>query len=284
MDGTDRRELGPGEIAALDGERGLFIAKERGGLFLLDAAAGERIALAEEAEFLLYDAPALYYSFRDSDYEADRDMLILCRADVTRDEAWEFAWINLKDYEATQYTQYIEFGSPRVDGDMLRILLAGFSGTGYMYDGSLALTIDVSTGEASLNEDPEESDWFGVNKPFTSGSEGPFQGEGGDFFGWYVCPGEGGAPEIVLSEEDMAQCGLPDGPFYTDEAFADIRGIEYVDGALFFAVMRGPRNPEEDIGWREAYDFGGITVYRKDPASGKIEKLYAYDNENLRGG
>jgi len=60
--------------------------------------------------------------------------------------------------------------------------------------------------------------------------------------------------------------------------------VEYVDGAAFFAVLCGPRNPEEDIGWREAYDLGAMQVYRKDPAACEIEKLYSFDEYSVRGG
>jgi len=280
----DRRELGVGEIFALDEARGLFIITDlwEDGLLALDAATGERDYLTGYAQPLLYDAHGgkLYYRFFAFN-EAEEVVLLRC-VDVATGEERDVAWIEPADFEELEYAQYVEVGGVRLDGDRLYLHMAAYAGTGYHYNGSAFLYIDLAGDAVLINESPTESDWFGVNQPFSS-KDGPFENFAGDYFGWYMCPGEGEAPEVVLSEAEIDRLGLPNGPFFGEEGFVDIRDVEYSGGALYFSIVRGPRNPDEDIGWREAYDFDTMHVYRKDLAAGTIDELYSFDKDGMRG-
>jgi hypothetical protein len=80
----------------------------------------------------------------------------------------------------------------------------------------------------------------------------------------------------VLSLEDLNVLGLPDGEYYGKEDFAAIQGMEYTDGEIFFTVVTGTRNSDEDIGWRYGYDRSLSKVHRKDIVTGEVSLLYSY--------
>lgn len=275
--GAYRREIGAGQIFALDEARALLIIADPldSKAYVYDIAAEQRKDLSvSSAQLLYYDPASAMLFFRDYSI-MNPDAIKLSSVHAVTGEVRDVVWIELGDYEEFADADSVEFANVRTGPDGLNVYLAGYGGTAHMYCGSVLLTIELGEDATQRNENPKESDWFGVNKPFTSDSEGPFQGRGGDYYGWYLCPGEGKAPEIVLTEEDLAEVGLSSGPFYGEEDFTDVRDVEYMDGALFFSVWRGPRNAEEDIGWRYAYRFGSVQVYRKDLAKGTIETLYS---------
>jgi len=281
----DRRDIGTGEIFALDEQRGLLIVSDPlgDGTYTYDTATQKQRKLGlGEAQLLLYDqaSAALYYAFHESGDEGS-NTVVLYRADVRADGAagktQEIARTDLRRYEGLEEAQFIEFDNAWLEGSSLHVYISSYGGTAYMYYGSAHLVAGKKgVMEYDAGDAPDYSR-YRVNVPFDMRD---IQGDDA-FYGYYIRPEEG-EPRQVLSMEDIARCGLPGGPYYYSEGpCAGLRDIEYVDGALFFAVTGGQRNEAEDIGWREAYDFGFITVYRKDLASGVIAELYTYDNDNL---
>ena len=276
MTGEDSRAIGPGVIFALDEARGLLIitrpTDDSVSVYDMNSQTKEPLPIMH-AELLLYDAAGAALYYRDYGL-GEYDVVKLCSVNIETGQARDIAMLELADCEALAEAQWVEFKGTRLEGDTLHIFLAGYGGTAHMYYGSAAFAVDMAGDGVLRDETPKESDWFGVNQPFHLGGEGPFESQVSDF-AWYVCPGGGEAPKAVLLEEELAALGLPGGPYYYDDAFADVREAELVDGAVFFSVWQGPRNEAEDIGWRSAYGFGGAHVYRKDLSSGEIKELYA---------
>jgi hypothetical protein len=287
MDGNaaSKRALGPGEIFALDEARGLLVAREYmgGRLFALDAATGESLDLAADAEPLLYEGGALYYR----DYSGgEPGILKLSRADIVTGAVREIAEIDLERYEGFDEGPIgLEFGCPRLDEEdeeALHVLVAAYGGTAHMYYNCVAFTVDMAGDAVLVNESPVETDWFGVDRPFQYEGDGPFASDEADIT-YYIHHNLFGAPEPVLTREDLAFVGLPEGGWLEDADFSSLQDIEYADGALFFTVYGGIRNEAEDVGWRWAYYFESAQVFRKDLAAGTIEPLYRFDKYLERG-
>ena len=290
-DAMERRELGPGEIFTLDEARGLLIAKVsrvneavhrvEDGICVISAETGDRRELpVTNAEPLLYDeaSAALYY--RDYGID-DRDAVKLCRVDVTTGETRDIAWLDIRQHESFEDVDAVEFDNAWLEGDSLHVFMSGYSGNAHMLMGSVHLVIDMTGDSVAQYDTGDAPDYsrYAVNKPFDMRDIQGYE----EFYGYYIRE-ENDRLRQILTFEDIAQCGLPGGPYYDEEAFADVSHVEYAGGAVFFSVLCGPRNPEEDIGWREAYDLGAMQVYRKDLATGAIEELYSFDEYSMRGG
>ncbi|MDR2687193.1 MAG: hypothetical protein LBB75_05525 [Oscillospiraceae bacterium] len=282
MEGKDRRELGPGDIFALDEARGLLLATVREyvdhraqySVWAIDMQSGRKQLHAADVVPLLYDAPSATLYCQDTSGE-EEGVVQLRAVDITTGKARDVARIDAARFDGEYRYNELECQNPWLDGDSLHLCLAGYNGNAHMLSGGTALAVDLAGGGVAEKENPDPSDWFGVNRPFHRHSDGPFMSEDGDPWYWDICPGQGKAPKTVLSEQDLDGLGLPDGPFFGEEDYAGVRDVEYVDGALFFTITRGPRNPSADIGWRQAYGLESLRAYRKDLATGKIAQLYA---------
>ena len=277
----NRRALGPGRIFALDEARGLLIAtveKFKGHLCVINMETGQREELPPaNVQPLLYDQASATLYYRDNSAEGPGTVK-LCAVSVTTGAVRDIALVDAGQYgEDLEVADWIgiDLGSVRLEGGKLYMYLAGYGGNAHVYYAGAALAVDLAGDGVTENKNPGESDWYGVNRPFTSDSAGPFEGAAGDTWSWTICPGQGKPPLMVLSEQDLAGLGLPAGPFFGEEDFAALRDVEYVDGALFFLIARGPRNEAEDIGWREAYDLASMRAYHKDIATGEIAQLYS---------
>lgn len=286
-DAKDRRALGPGEIFAVDEARGLAVAsvgrvneatyRVEYGVCAISAETGERTELpVANAQPLLYDGASAALYCRDFS-AGEWNVVKLCCVDVTTGTARDVAWIDIGALEGFEDADAAECDSALVEGDTLHVLLSGYSGNAHMLVASAYLTVDMA-GDAVENglwEDLPDAMRYGA------GMNEPFMWEDPDR--WYICA-EDGAWQLVLSAQDLAPLGLPGGPYYDEQAFGDVKDVEYVDGAVFFSILCGPRSPEEDVGWREAYGLSAMRVYRKNLATGEIEELYSFDEYSLRGG
>jgi len=278
----DRRELGPGEIFALDEARGLLIASVgrlngnhvEYGLCVINTKTSARTDLhIPSTEPLLYDAASGTLYYRDFSIEDwYEDEIKLCRVDVITGEVWDVASFEPGALEGFEDADDFELDNARLEKETLHMFMSGYSGTGRHLMGCAYLIIDLDSKECRQREDSPEYMRFGVNRPFTL-AESCVR---------YICD-ESGRRQPVLSEVEQAGFGLPEGSIYREEDFASVRDVEYVDGALFFSILRGPRNEAEDIGWRQAYDLESMAVYRKDVSTGRIEELYSFDKNSLRG-
>ena len=283
-DAIDRREIGSGEIFSLDEIRGLLIVTQPrdGGVCTYDTNVQmKNILPVTHAELLLYDAPSATLYYRDYSI-GEPGTVKLCSINVMTKEVSDIARIEPWAYEESfEDANAIEFDNTWLEGDLLHVFMSGYSGNAYMYMGSTHLTIDMAGGSIGKYDAGDAPDYsrYAADKPFDMRD---IQGYD-EYYGYYIRDDKDELRHI-LSYEDTAELGLPDGPYYTEEAFADVRNVEYVDGAIFFSIIFGPRNAAEDIGWREAYDFENMHVYRKDLATGKIEELYSFDKNAMRGG
>ena len=276
-DAVDRRELGPGEIFALDEARGLLIAMEdwHGALLTIDAETGKRAVLVDElADALLYDAASATLYYRDFSAIGERNVVRLRAVDVTTGKVRDIARIDSETLGNFEDADAVEFDNVWLEEDGLHVFMSGYSGTGRHFMGCAHLIVNLAGGGIEQYDAGDAPDYsrFAVNKPFDMRE---IQGYD-DYYGWYI-RNEKDELAHILTHEDVAPLGLPGGPYYTDDSFGDVGHVEYADGAAYFSIVSGPRNPEEDIGWREAYDLHSLHVYRKDLATGQTEKLYYFD-------
>jgi len=286
----DRCELGPGEIFALDEARGLLIASVSKvnedthrielGICVIDAENGERTDLPlANVEPLFYDEPGATLYYRDFSI-GDPDAVKLGCVDVATGSVRDIAWLDIRRYDYFEDVDAVEFDNAWLEGESLHVIMSGYSGNAHMHMASAYLVVDL-TGDtvAWTDAGAVNYDRYAVNRPFDMREMQGYD----EFYGYYIRTEQDELLQI-LTYEDIAQCGLPGGPYYYETAFGDVEGVEYADNAVFFSVLCGPRNEAEDIGWREAYDLSAMHVYRKDLATGEIEELYYFDEYSMRGG
>jgi hypothetical protein len=269
LDGSSFWEYGPGELFAVDTELGVVILSDgSGGLNVADAVDPEKTLLYRSGPCTLlhYDATesVLYY---EGDSAGGKALYACWLRDP---EAIELELLTAGDiadvFGGEAHTAYRRIVP---DGEFVRVYLA-------RYEGSLGALGDSALLEVAMlggyrrETNPRGIDWFGTERPFSAGAESPVPL--GKESGYWMFDAEGALVE-VLSADDMAQAGLPEGEYYGEEDYAVLQHAEYVDGALFFTVESGTRNREEDIGWRYGYERGLSRVYCKDLAGGGIRQI-----------
>ena len=290
-DAIDRRELGPGEIFALDESRGLLIAsvsrinedahRVEYGICVIDTETGERKELPlANVEPLLYDEPSAALYYRNFGI-GDPDAVKLGCVNVLTGSVRDVAWLDIRQLDSFEDVDAVEFDNAWLKGHDLHVFMSGYSGNGHHYMGSAHLVIDmIGDGVARYDAgDAPDYSRYAVNKPFDMRDMQGYD----EFYGYYIRTEQDELHQI-LTFEDIAQCGLPGGPYYYETSFGEVKNVEYADGAVFFSVLCGPRNEAKDIGWREAYDLSAMQVYRKNLSTGAIEELYFFDENSMRGG
>ncbi|MCL1952915.1 MAG: hypothetical protein FWF60_08825, partial [Oscillospiraceae bacterium] len=188
-------------------------------------------------------------------------------------EAHDIALIDTEKYDEFEDCYTVEPDAAWLESDGLHVILSGYSGNAHMFMNSVHLIIALDGSGITQYDDGDAPDYgrYPLHKPFETRD---INGE--DEFSGYSIRVGWDTFEPVLTPEDLSGLGLPDGPFFRDDDFADVRDVEYADGALFFTIVQGPRDPAQDIGWREGYDIASVHVYRKDVASGQINILYSF--------
>ncbi len=94
----------------------------------------------------------------------------------------------------------------------------------------------------------------------------------------FVLDGYEGSCTVLLSEKEITGFGL--WYYYEDrdeEKRLTIDDVEQVDDWIYFNLYCSARDPENDIGWREAYRLEILRKYRKNIKTDEIQFLYASD-------
>ncbi|MCL1913479.1 MAG: hypothetical protein FWG10_06330 [Eubacteriaceae bacterium] len=284
LDGEDCGFNMSGEIFAFDEDSSRIIFTRTGnGIYAanLDSVQEEQIApngyypvYYDKASQLLFCVQSSY----DDDY-------ITIAAIDSGTSAIEVLFSKSKEeiHQATTgdefYGQFFEVKNPIFDGGQFFVDIAEYGGTGYFFFSYGRVKIDIGTKEFEYIQKPAAIEWFGVDKPFSYRSDGPFYKE---VEGFWMFDNLGGAePMQVLTKSDMADAGLPEGEYLGEDDFVVLRDIEHVDGSVFFTTYSGVRNEEEDIGWRYGYDLVESRTYKKDLGSGEIDLICQYFQDGI---
>ncbi len=280
LDGTDIINYGSGNVFAIDEERGLaMIAGYRGGISTVNLNSRERFDFAEAYYRPIYYDPydGIIYC-EDASGEISDEDIIICSFHIsdgvktilysaTRDDIDEM--LN-DDYSG----DYFETISIKTSDKYVWIYLAGYGGSAYHYYNSALLKINKDGSYHNIVSSPIEIDWFGDKKPFSYEEDTPFYSERK---GYYISGLKDKIyPEIILTDNDFKEINLRDGEYFGEDDFVTIGNIEYVDSNIFFTVLTGIRNEEEDVGWRYGYNRGETRVYRKNIETNRIDLLYFY--------
>ena len=122
-------------------------------------------------------------------------------------------------------------------------------------------------------------------KPYTYYSDTmmPDYGEGNEIMhGGETVIYFGGEEEYykLISLEDFEDYGFKYGyeenDLYADTNLTEIYNVEYAGDMLFYTIGVLERNPENDAGWRYAYDHGRTVDFVKDLKTGEVQILAEY--------
>lgn len=282
LDGTKRYDFDRGVIFAVDDERGLIIAIRTGdGICTIDTGSGEAIYLtAGDHMPLYYDAEngALYCA----DTQGSRwENPVLCVIDIDTGEDTMLFSLEKEamDTLCGDLSVWYEYRNLCLVDDYLQVYLAGYDGYSEEPTGSALLQIGPDNFWAEIAAHP--SDWFGVNKPFSTLTKNPFyyMEDYGLYFdhlaGIYMFDNYKQTRRL-LSMAELSTLEVYNLEHYGEEGFELITNAEYVDENLFFTVMTGVRNRDEDADWGYGYNIEQCTVYHKDLLSGEITLLNTF--------
>lgn len=268
----------PGEAFALDEERSLLLVRApHSGIFALDLTTHDVRQLAgvgwdpicyDEEDGVLYCSPA-----------SDGDTVAIA---AIRPDGGEALVLYSETRQAISAQmaddgyagQFLEFQNAVTDDGHFYVNLVWYDGTGHYFCGMVRLKLGKDGSAYEYLGEIAEPDWFGTLRPFSYRTDGPFYRDA-DGYCLFERP-DAGVARLLLSREDLAAAGLPEGEYFGEEDFASLKDIEFVDEAVFFTVMTGTRNADEDIGWRTGYDRGPASVMRKDMITGRVSVLYTY--------
>lgn len=280
FDGTDLIYYGSGSVFAVDEEKGLAIAGGyRGSISVINLESGERFDLAEAYYRPIYYDPydEILYCEDGSGEISDADIVICSFRinDGVKTILYSATREDIDEMLDDDYSgDYFETISVKTSDKYMWLYLAGYGGNAYHYYNSALLKINKDGSGYELVGSPIEIDWFGDKKPFSYKEDTPFYVEKR---GYYICGLKDKIyPDIVLTNDDFKKINLLDGEYYGTEDFVSIDNIEYVDNSIYFTVMTGTRNEEEDMGWRYGYNRNKSCIYRKDLKTQKIDLLYTY--------
>ncbi len=225
-----------------------------------------------------YDSTANQIYYQDEEMIDDDFPLNIIRGDLKTGENQMFFKPTREElegiFEDDYIGEYFEIKNIRVSGDYFWAYIAGYAGSGYMYNNSALVRFAKDGGGYSYKRQGLAVDWYGLEKPFNQVNDGPF---GLSIPSYHIYPRE--APlgkKLVLSENDIRLLGYDNWPMGQGDFLEKIDCLEYVDDQLFFTVVSLKRKEDEDVGWRKAYERLGADVYRKDLESGEIEYIYSY--------
>ena len=84
---------------------------------------------------------------------------------------------------------------------------------------------------------------------------------------------------VLIEQEDYKKFGFEygyDADEYETAPITEIYNIEYLGDKLFYTVSYMERSPEDDIGWRYAYNYTRNVDFVKDLKTGEVSILFEY--------
>ena len=263
------REYGHGRVFAVDDGRGIIIASTyTGGVDIIDYLTGERKELVENGHIPLYYDVVEGRVYCEDISDADLSYPALCAIDVKLGherilfcETMDGASDVIRAFNGETYI----YNGLCVYEDYISVYLASYDGSAAMISQSLFLRIDKNKGAFLIKEKANPEEWFGEWKPFSFRSENPFQNdtEYADLDGYWIYTGMT-EPLELISKQLMSKLGFSDGEYFGEDDFVSLKDVELAGSNLFFTIVTGTREPEEDIGWRYGYRRELSYVYRMD--------------------
>jgi len=277
LDGRDLRNYGGGSVFAVDEGRGITIASGyRGAIYEIGHNNGNRKDLAEA-----YNLPVHYDPLEGVMYCQEFSSELITLRAIRISDGNETVLFSAPPEETEKLAEdglcgeIFEFRNLQTWNDRIKVCLAGYGVFDLLFHGCVFLEIPKNGSAYGIVSSFYEFDWFGVEKPFSFLSDGPFQTDehGAGYFMFNV---EELTLDEILTASDLAGIGLSGGEFFDDSRFASIREVEYVEREVFFTVLTGARNAGEDADHGYGYDRGETGVYRKDLRTGQVTLIYSY--------
>lgn len=89
-----------------------------------------------------------------------------------------------------------------------------------------------------------------------------------------IYPDTSGTCYVLLTVEESEKLAIATNK--DSRTVQQVKGIEYLEGKLFFTVTDLTYSTHYSSGWRDGYERGKSVCYCKDLVSGKIRRLYEY--------
>ena len=249
-----------------------------GNLFCLYYTDGNGIESIESSDPLTYIGAASDYLI----YEVVRDdRYLLWRCNMETGELLQLGEIPVFEELSLYYP-----GEPEgfaYENGKIAVIFSAYDGTGHFYSGSNLVTADVNKKNSLLCEEVSyQSEYFhdemsrgpGVvfigGKPvFTDGM--PYDAEIDYRTGNMILFDEEGKATVIGSGYDFYESG-------EEGTTVDIEAAEYVDGMIYAVRNEMWHVPEEDVGWRYAYERKFTYILQIDPETGEETIIDAVEN------
>ena len=283
-----------GKVVALDEARGVLVC---GGSVVYSTVGrrsfGSSVAVvnlktgkplcttAESEELMCYDrANGLLYFY---DIQTGEDLVIVVkRMDIHGKNKKTLAEIRkkqLRDYnsEDTSKTDGLSPENAYISNGKLYVNLISRQGSGAYVYSDILLCIN-SDGKWKEIETAQRSpaSCYGIFAPFTERDEGACWNLKGYYF---LCESYDGKAVEVLSQAELDKLGTL-GQYGPEElryySYRFVSSVDYCGKDIWFTIRDGDYDPEEAIGWRDAYAIKHNAVYRKSGDTGKIELVYEF--------
>ena len=311
--GQDRRAYTTSAFCnwlAFDEESGSLIYCENDSLLRLDTQTQESGLLAADAEFLAYKDGIVYYVDRAEEFASSgRAHINAVNADGSNPKSLT---VTPELYEKDLLDQMSEILVPclQFDGDLIYIAYGSVSGNGRFYQGCAIARFPADGGDCEVligsaeryvgeifylvhTQEEGEKLYFHdntyqdgqlvvrcldladrtesiasiplgrVQEPFYNGDD--------------VCvyPDASGILTTLIRREDYSNLSSESAPGAMNETYLSVTDMEQIGEHVYFAVEYSTHSPDNDIGWRYAYQREISNVYCKNLTTGATQLLHS---------